>query len=120
MRFFIHVFNGSQTISDPEGGEFPHLDAAVAEAAQGARDLIADQLRRGNPVPARWEAHVADENGAVLEVIPFAALVATHDDLTMPEPIEEPREARKDTSIAAALARARATAERSQSLNIEI
>ena len=120
MRLFIHVFNGSEIIDDPEGGEFPDLDAAVFEAAQSARDLIADQLRRGNPVPARWEVHVADEDGGVLEVIPFAELVATYDDLTMPEPTEEPQEGRKDTSFAALLARAKATAERSRSLNIEI
>ena len=119
MRFFIHVFNGSQIIDDPEGAEFPDLDAAVFEAAQSARDLIADQLRRGNPVPARWEARVADEDGVVLEVIPLAALVAPDDDLTMPDPNGN-RETQKDACFATLFARAKASAERSRSLNIEI
>jgi hypothetical protein len=120
MRFFIHVFNGSQVISDPEGGEFPDLDAAVAEAAQGAREIIVDHLRQGKPVPARWEVHLADEDGAVLEVLPLAALVATYDDFTTPESLEAPEAARKDAGFAAAYATAKATAERSRSPNDEI
>jgi hypothetical protein len=118
MRFFIHLFNGSSVICDPEGEEFPDLAAAVAEAVQGARDLIADQLRQGKPVPARWEARIADEAGAILKAISFAALVTTNDDLTAHAPTERPSQVPQ--GFAAAFASAKATAERSRSLNAQI
>ena len=75
MRYFLHMYTGSETIPDPEGAEFDDLEAAQAEALQSARDLIADQLRCGQPIPRHWQAQIATECGTVLRSISFATLI---------------------------------------------
>src|SRR3954471_5018605 len=61
MHFFINAFNGSEIMVDPDGGEFPDLNAAIDEAAQSGRDLIAGYLRDVNLMPARGEVRVVDQ-----------------------------------------------------------
>jgi hypothetical protein len=45
------------------------------EANQSARDLMAEELRRGRPVPISWKAQLADDDGKILLTLPFARLV---------------------------------------------
>jgi len=106
LRYFIHIFNGSQLIAHPDGGDFPDLAAAAAEGAQSARDLVAEELRVGRPFPMRWEVHIAGPDGAVLEAVPFTSLLATEDDLE-PEPTVEaqPRARRPECGLEAIYAR---------------
>ena len=75
MRFFIHIVTDHERIVDPEGAELPDLATARAEAGQSARDLMAEELRCGRPVPFGWRAQVADEEGTILITLPFAELV---------------------------------------------
>jgi hypothetical protein len=75
MRYFIHIVTDEERVLDPDGAEFPGFDSAKAEACQGARDLMAEELRCGRPVPFGWRAQVCGEDGEVLFTIPFAHLV---------------------------------------------
>lgn len=75
MRYFIHIVTDQERLVDPDGGEFTDLAAARAEACQSARDLMAEELRCGRPVPFGWRAQVADEQGKVVLTIKFALLV---------------------------------------------
>jgi hypothetical protein len=75
MRYFIHVVTARERLVDPDGSEFTDLASARAEATQSARDLMAEELRCGRPVPFAWQAQVADEEGNVLVSLPFASLV---------------------------------------------
>jgi hypothetical protein len=75
MRYFIHIITDKERLVDPDGGEFAGLEAARAEASQSARDLMAEELRCGRPVPFTWKAQVADGDGNVLLTLPFARLV---------------------------------------------
>jgi hypothetical protein len=124
MRYHFHVFNGFRVILDPDGGDFPNLAAAAAEGAQSARDLIAEKLRAGKPFPKGWVVQIADPDGIVLEVIPFDELLTTEVD-HLPKPrIEAERSSLQssshDSDFPALYARAKASAERSRSLNEEI
>jgi hypothetical protein len=75
MRCFIHIITDRERLVDPDGGEFPDLATARAEASQSARDLMAEELRCGRPVPFGWRAQVADEAGTILLTLRFAELV---------------------------------------------
>ena len=75
MRYFIHIITDKERITDPDGSEFTDLQTARAEASQSARDLMAEELRCGRPVPFAWQAQVADDDGCVLLTLPFARLV---------------------------------------------
>ena len=69
-RFFFHSRLQGQTYLDPEGSDLPDLTAALAEATRSARDITADELRRGPLTPGRSFVIVGDE-GAVLATIAF-------------------------------------------------
>src|SRR5262249_7279301 len=76
MRYFIHLSTGSDLIGDPEGAQCVDLAAAIAEASQSARDLVAEELRCGKSIPSRWEARIATADGDILKVLPFSRLIA--------------------------------------------
>jgi hypothetical protein len=75
MRYFIHIVTDEERVVDPEGGDFSDLTSARAEAMQSARDLMAEELRCGRPVPFGWRALVADEEGCIVLTLPFSRLV---------------------------------------------
>jgi len=45
------------------------------QVLQSARDLMAEELRCGRPIPLAWQVQVADEERKVLLTLPFARLV---------------------------------------------
>src|SRR5262247_3604182 len=75
MRYFIHIVTEKERLVDHDGGEFTDLSSARVEASQSARDLMAEELRCGRPVPFSWQVQVADTDGNVLLTLPFARLV---------------------------------------------
>lgn len=75
MHYFIHVITDNERIIDPEGASFPDLEEAKNEASQSARDLMAEELRCGRPVPLDWRVQIADEFGVVVNTIKFATLL---------------------------------------------
>jgi hypothetical protein len=114
MRYFIHVATAAETILDIEGAEFHDLQAAEVEAAQGARELIAEELRSGRPVPMEWRVQVAGEDGTVVTSIPFATLVFAGRRSASGSAVSD-----RD-SLPAVYAHAKATSQRSRAINDEI
>jgi hypothetical protein len=122
MRYFIHISTGSDLICDPEGAQFVDLAAAIAEASQSARDLIAEELRCGKAIPSRWEARIATADGDILKVLPFSRLIAA-DSRALLQPAGPPMSrvpVGTPDGFPAAFARAKETAERSRVINEEI
>src|SRR6516164_11437114 len=78
MRYYLHLVTGTRFIRDPDGAEFSGVAEAGAEAAQSARDLMSDELRRGRPIPYDWRMLVATEDDTILKTIPFS--VVAHGD----------------------------------------
>ena len=68
-RYFFHVFD-DVIAEDEEGIELPNLAAARLKALIGARDLIAEQVRRGYFVLSHW-IDVVDEQGEKVLTITF-------------------------------------------------
>ncbi|HEX8192033.1 MAG TPA: hypothetical protein VF552_03970 [Allosphingosinicella sp.] len=68
-RYFFHVYD--DVIShDAEGLELPNVAAARLKAIQGARDIIAEQVRHGHFVLSHW-IEVLDETGETVLTLPF-------------------------------------------------
>jgi len=77
MRSFLHIITDLERLPDPDGGDFGDLEEAVREAEQSARDLMADELRAGRPLPLGWRVQIVDEDGAVRATVKFADLLGS-------------------------------------------
>jgi len=69
---FFHVLTDETRISDPDGHECVDLKEACGEASQSAREVIANELQAGRPVPLKWRIEVALADGTTLATINFA------------------------------------------------
>ena len=74
MKFFFHVRDIETYDEDVEGTELPSLSAAVEEARQSAREMVAELVLQGALVDGR-RFEIADETGDVLEVVSFKDVV---------------------------------------------
>ena len=68
-RYFFHVYDDI-IAEDEEGSELPNLAAARLNALRGARDLIAEQVRRGYILLSHW-IYVIDEQGEKVLTVTF-------------------------------------------------
>ena len=68
-RYFFHVFD-DVIAQDEEGMELPSIEAARLNALIGARDLIAEQVKRGYFVLSHW-IDVVDEQGTPVLTVTF-------------------------------------------------
>jgi len=71
MHLYIHIINDTERVVDPDGQEFPDLEAAAQEANQVARDLIAQELLNGRSVPFSWRVQIAEGDDTVQQTIKF-------------------------------------------------
>ena len=69
-RFFLDVNDGAQVSQDLDGLEFADLAIAVAEAAQGARDIVAEGIRRNEDLSGQT-FQIRDEDGRTVATVPF-------------------------------------------------
>src|SRR5215831_4438168 len=82
MRCFIHIVTESELIRDWEGEDFADRQLAAQEAAQVARDLMAEELRKGKSLPVGWKVLLALADDTVLMSLPFLQLIPTTEPLT--------------------------------------
>ena len=69
-KFYLHLRDGDQFTEDRAGGEYANLDAAVAEAEAGAREILAEMLKHGEPLDGQ-RIEIADTAGSVVKVVTF-------------------------------------------------
>ena len=72
-RFFFHIRDG-ESIEDPDGMYLPDTRSARLEAVRNARDIMAEDVRRGRLALSSW-IEVADENGEAIFAVPFSEAV---------------------------------------------
>lgn len=78
-RFYLHVCNGSGFTEDVEGQEFADDDAARAAAIAGIRDLMSEELRRGELNIASF-VEIEDDDRELVSTVQFTeAVVLTSD-----------------------------------------
>jgi hypothetical protein len=66
-RFYFHLHTGTAVQMDPEGVEFPSLEAALADAYQAWREHLRDE---GIDDSRQCHFEIMDEQGRVLAVVP--------------------------------------------------
>jgi hypothetical protein len=73
-RFYFHLSEGDQLVTDDQGLELPDFSAAQREAELAAREVLAEAIKSGKPEVA--EAFViADEAGRELGTVPLATVL---------------------------------------------
>lgn len=76
-RYFTHIRSSRGLATDVEGAEFFDLGAAIHDAVEGAREMIADAARDGrNMLDSRFEICGAD--GKLLVAMPFTTALMPH------------------------------------------
>ena len=79
-RFYFHVVEGAELLTDVEGAHLRDALEARQMAIRSAREILADAIRGGkNTIPVALV--IADEDGREIETIPFASV--------LPEPLKK-------------------------------
>lgn len=69
-RYFMHLRDGTEQILDPEGLEFPTIEALRKAVLVSARDLMTGDVREG-VIDLRFRIDVEDEGGEIIYSLPF-------------------------------------------------
>ena len=72
-RFFFHLRDG-ESVDDPDGVFLPDTRSARLEAIRNARDIMAEDVRRGQ-LTLSHRIEVTDENGEPILAVPFREVV---------------------------------------------
>lgn len=70
-RFYLHLRDGTDETLDPEGVDYPDMDAVRKAALSGARDLMANDLRNGGIIDLRYRIDAENEDRQVVYSLPF-------------------------------------------------
>lgn len=76
-RFFFHIRDG-ESVEDPDGMFLPDARTARLEAVRSARDIMAEDVRRGRLTLAS-SIEVTDENGEPILAVPFREVLEIED-----------------------------------------
>ncbi len=69
-HYFFHICSRTERVEDREGADFDTLEAALTEARLAAREILAEDLRKGHVDEARL-FEIVDESGEVMARLPF-------------------------------------------------
>jgi hypothetical protein len=69
-RYFFHIKSESAIVEDLEGVELSGEREAHAEAADAAREILSERVRKGEVIDGH-EFEVQDEGGTKLFTLPF-------------------------------------------------
>ena len=72
--FYSHIRSEKIYVRDPEGGEYPCLEAAWRDAVVSAKHIISEALRSGSALRCalKWTFEITDDDGHQVAVLPFA------------------------------------------------
>jgi hypothetical protein len=74
MRYFFHVRDGQDLLTDEVGVELPDDNSALDEAKCAARDFLVDNVKFGDPLDNR-RFEVWDERGVPHFILPFKSVL---------------------------------------------
>jgi hypothetical protein len=77
-HYYLHQRNHIY-VSDEEGLDFPDLSAAREQAVIGARSILSEEVKSGS-LDLRGAIEIADESGAIIEIVPFQQTVTVRID----------------------------------------
>lgn len=74
-HYFFHICSGMERIEDREGADFDTLEAALTEARLAAREILAEDLRKGNVDETRL-FEIVNEWGELMARVPFKEAIS--------------------------------------------
>ena len=74
-RYFMHLRDGTEQLLDPEGLEFPTIEALRKAVLVSARDLMTGDVREG-VIDLRFRIDAEDEDGVIVYTLPFKHAVS--------------------------------------------
>ena len=69
-RYYMHLRDGTEQILDPEGLEFPSVEALRKAVLVAARDLMTGDIREG-VLDFRFRIDAEDDSGLIVYTLPF-------------------------------------------------
>ncbi len=69
-QFFFHLCDGDGLVSDMDGASFPDLSAARGHAIAGLRDIMAEDVRKGQ-LNLGCFIEIEDADGALVTTVQF-------------------------------------------------
>lgn len=69
-RYYMHLRDGTEQILDPEGLDYPSVDALRKAVLISARDLMTGDIREG-VLDFRFRIDAEDESGVIVYSLPF-------------------------------------------------
>ncbi|WP_421579047.1 DUF6894 family protein [Shinella sp. M31] len=69
-HYFFHIRSRTERIEDREGADFDTLEAAMTEARLAAREILAEDLRKGQVDKTRL-FEIFNERGELVARLPF-------------------------------------------------
>ena len=73
-RYFFDILESDVVIRDEEGMELANVDTVRLEAIEGAREVMADEVRFSGRIENR-AMQVRDESGNVVLEMPFSSAI---------------------------------------------
>ncbi|WP_411034011.1 DUF6894 family protein [Shinella sp. BYT-45] len=70
-RYFFHICSRNERIEDLEGEDFDTVQAALAEARIAAREILADDILKGQTDETR-RFEIVDSQGHLVARVPFS------------------------------------------------
>ena len=70
-RYYLHLRDGTDELLDEEGREFPDMEALRKAVLDGARDVMASELKSGGVVDLRYRIDAEKEDGEIVYSLPF-------------------------------------------------
>jgi hypothetical protein len=74
-RYYMHLRDGTEQLLDPEGLEYPSVEALRKAVLVAARDLMTGDIRDG-VLDFRFRIDAEDESGAIIYSLPFKHAVS--------------------------------------------
>ncbi|MBB3999416.1 DUF6894 family protein [Aureimonas pseudogalii] len=81
MRYYFNQIKGDGVVLDHEGSEHPDLAAALTEAVDAAREIMAVAVRSGWDI-SHEAFEVLDETHQVLARVPFSTVLSQREPST--------------------------------------
>lgn len=69
--FYFHLRDGTDELLDEEGREFSDMEAVRKAVLEGARDIMASELRSGGVVDLRYRIDAENAAGEIVYSLPF-------------------------------------------------
>ncbi len=69
-RYYMHLRDGTEQLLDPEGLDYPNVEALRKAVLVAARDLMTGDIREG-VLDFRFRIDAEDEGGVIIYSLPF-------------------------------------------------